>query len=381
MPGFFATCARGLEPILARELESFGSTSVVEGRGGVHFQADQKTLYNTHLWSRTANRVLYPLRESDVRDAEEVYDFVYSFRWETFFKNPETTLAVDCTISGQANESFRNSHFVRLRVKDAIVDRLRDKKGDRPNIDTENPDVSVYLYIRSGKATLGLDATGTSLHERGYRALGFTAPLKETLAAGILELTNWHVGMPLYDPFCGSGTFLIEAAMRAADIAPGLARHDFLFKHWPEFHEKLWRDCVEEAKSRKRAVPEGLFFGSDASNRSLTDAKESAGRAGLNAKTIQWQRADVLTLEAAPCEAKGVFVCNPPYGERLGEEEELKPLYKGIGDTMKKKFQGWTGFILTGNSTLAKCVGLRTARKIPLFNGAIECRLLRYDLY
>lgn len=380
MPKYTAICAHGLEAIVAKELDQFGASNVQEQRGAVLFEGDQRVLYKTHLWSRCANRVLFPLREENVRNPDEVYELVKSFRWESFFKKNDS-FAVEINVSGQANPTFKNSHFLRLRIKDAVVDRLRDKTGSRPDINLESPEIVVFAFLRSGKITIGLDATGKSLHERKYRRPGAKAPLKETLAAGILALANWNPDTVLYDPYCGSGTLLTEAGLIAANIAPGLGRRDFLFSRWPEYYDKLWQECVEEAKSLKIEINENMFYGSDYSESALEQARRNWMAAGLSSKTLKLIRSDFSKIETPPSEKCGLIVCNPPYGERIGEIDELKPEYKAMGDAFKKVYKGWTAQVFTGSSELAKCIGLRSTKRIPLFNGPIECRLLKFELY
>ena len=381
MSRYFVTAARGVELLTAAELRSpnINATKTEEVPGGVYFEGNHETLYRAHLWLRTGNRILLPLREFPVRDPQELYENVHKFKWETFFRGNET-LSVDCTISGQKTPDLSHSQFAKLKVKDAIVDRLREKKGSRPNVDPENPDISVSIYIRDGNCVLNMDATGKSLHERGYRPPRAEAPLKETLAASIMSFTGWDGTVPLIDPMCGSGTLLIEAAMMAGNVAPGLFQKRFSFMNWPDFYAPLWTELCAEAERVRKPIGDDLIFGFDGSRQAIHAAEDSATLARFSEKEIQvrWQNLERLQ----PCGNKpGYIVVNPPYGERLGDVEELKALYKNLGDIFKQRFKGWTAFIFTGNSELAKAVGLKTSRRIELFNGPIECRLLRYYLY
>lgn len=377
---YFATCARGLEPTTKGELEAIGATSVTEAPGGVYFEGDQTTLYKAHLWLRTANRILLPLRQFNCRSPDELYENLLLFKWETFFRK-ELTFAVDCTISGRNAINLNHSHYARLRAKDAIVDRMREKTGDRPNVEKVNPDLSFDIYIRNGQATLNLDATGNSLHERGFRSEGAKAPLKESLAAGLLLLAGYTGKTPLVDAFCGSGTLLLEGALLASNTAPGLFRKKFLFENWPDFYAPRWNECREEAEAKREKLDDVLFFGYDKDPQATQQTKQSFERAGFS-KNLYMERRNFHDFELPEGLSKtGLFISNPPYGERLGDVESISPLYKEIGDTMKKKMKGWKAAVFTGNMELGKKIGLRATRRIPLFNGAIDSRLFTFDLY
>jgi putative N6-adenine-specific DNA methylase len=376
---FFATCARGLEEVLGAELTALGCTNLTLAAGGVQFEGDQSLLYKSHLWLRTANRILLQLRSFPCRSPEDLYENLKKFKWETFFSNDQT-FSIDCTISGRNSPDLNHSHYARLKAKDALVDRLREKTGKRPDVNLENPDLRVILYIRDGNCTLNLDASGSSLHERGYRSDFADAPLKETLAAGILLLMDWRGDRPLLDPMCGSGTLLAEGALIAANIAPGLLREKFLFMNWPDFYEPRWRQLVEEARAAQRPVAPGTFFGRDRSKDALKQTQFAFRKIGLG-EAVDLLQQDFFSFTPPEVRTPGMLVVNPPYGERLGDVEELKPLYKHLGDSFKQKLKGWNAGVFTGSSELAKCVGLKTKRRIPLWNGAIECRLLTYEMY
>ncbi|MGZ3662844.1 MAG: THUMP domain-containing class I SAM-dependent RNA methyltransferase, partial [Bdellovibrionota bacterium] len=247
MSKYFVTCARGVEEITEGELRELGIKQTERVNGGVFFEGDQDALYRAHLWLRTGNRILLILRSFPVKTPDELYENIMKFKWETFLTEG-LTFAVDCTISGRNTIQLNHSHFARLRAKDAIVDRMRDKTGARPDVNAEDPDISVVLYIRDGVCTLNMDATGAPLHERGYRARNAAAPLKETLAAAILKLAGWRPDQPLVDPMCGSGTLVAEGALIAANVAPGALRAKYLFMNWPDFHEPRWKALVAEAE-------------------------------------------------------------------------------------------------------------------------------------
>lgn len=380
MSRYFVTSARGVEAITAKELETIGAVKTEPVRGGVYFEGDQDTLYKAHLWLRTGNRILLPLRNFSCRSISDFYENIKKFRWETFL-DEKTTFAVDCTISGRNSPDLQHSHFAKLKAKDAICDRLREKTGKRPDVDVEKPDIPVVIYLRDGECTINMDATGGSLHERGYRHKDAPAPLKETLAAALIEHTGWNGSTPFVDPMCGSGTLVIEAVLKAANLAPGLLRRRFAFQNWPDYYEPRWNKWKEEALKSLRKVPDGLVMGFDRDPKMLRLAQSAAGHARISEGKIRFeQRAfeDFALPEGTP---PGVLLVNPPYGERLGEEEELKALYKLMGDSFKQKLKGWNCFVFTGNLELAKHIGLKASRRIELFNGAIDCRLLKYEMY
>ena len=364
---FFATCAKALEPLVAGELRALGAADVAETRAGVAFSGTLETAYRACLWSRVASRVLLPLATFDAPDDEALYRGVRALDWRAHL-GPDDTLAVDATAGA-------------LKTKDAIVDRLRDETGRRPSVDTHTPDLRVNVYLHAGSATVSIDLSGDSLHRRGYRAHGVEAPLKETLAAALLYLADWPAraaaGEPFVDPMCGSGTLPIEAALVAADLAPGLGRARFGFTRWRGHDAALWRRLVDEAHARRRPIASPLF-GWDHDARAIKVARDNARRAGV---------ADAITFAArpfadaaAPVETAGVLVMNPPYGERLGEAAALMPLYEQIGNVLRHRFTGWHAFVLTANPDLQKRIGLRAARRHVVFNGALECRLVELPI-
>lgn len=379
MSKYFVTCARGVEEITAKELAQVGSTKTEVAPGGVYFEGDQDVLYKAHLWLRTGNRIFLPLRSFPCWNTDDLYNNLVKFKWETFFKG-DKTFAVDCTISGRPNPNLSHSQYAKLRVKDAIVDRMREKTGDRPNVDVDRPDISVLVYVRDGVATLNMDATGRSLHERGYRARDSEAPLKETLAAAILILSEWNPNTPLIDPMCGSGTFLGEGALIASNTAPGLFRKEFLFMNWPDFYQPRWEKCVADAKAAQKPLAENQFWAFDQSGDAIIQTRRAFERIQFQ-RSLQAVQRSFEDFELPTGIPNGFLIMNPPYGERLGMDDDLKPLYKLMGDTFKKKLKGWNAGIFTGNLELAKSIGLRAKRKHPLFNGAIDSRLLTFEMY
>mgnify|MGYP001166006911 CR=1 FL=1 len=369
---FFATTAKGLEDVLAGELRALGVGSVNPGTGGVHFSGSRADGYRACLWLRTANRVLQPLGNFPCQSAEQLYDGVYSCPWEEFL-TPAMSLALDASVRDSA---LTHSRYVALKGKDAIVDRMRDRCGQRPDIDPAEPDLPVNLHLAGNHCTVSLDLAGPGLHRRGYRLERTIAPLRETLAAGMLLLSGWDGTTPFVDPMCGSGTLPIEAALLATGTAPGLAR-SFAFQKWPGFDARSWQALRDEAHQLRRP-PAAAIVGADRDPRALRAALDNAGRLTGSA-AITWTRADFSSLN--PPSASGTLLFNPPYGERLKDNPDLETLYRSIGDTLKQRWTGWTAWLLTGNLEAAKRIGLKATRRIPLWNGPLECRLLKYELY
>lgn len=369
---YFATAAKGLEEVLADELHALEVSTIVPGTGGVHFRGSRADGYRACLWLRTANRVLQPIGSFPCHSAEELYAGVHACPWEEFLA-PGMTLALDASVRDSV---LTHSRFAALKGKDAIVDRLRERRGARPDIDTAAPDLQVNLHIHRNSCTVSLDLAGDGLHRRGYRLERTTAPLRETLAAGLLLLSGWDGATPFADPMCGSGTLPIEAALIATRTAPGLAR-SFAFQKWPGFDARGWQALRDEAHQLRR--PAGApIVGADRDPRALRVAQENAARL-TGAAAITWTRADFARL--TPPATAGTLLFNPPYGERLKDDGTLESLYRSMGDTLKQQWKGWMAWILTGNLDAAKRIGLKATRRIPLWNGPLECRLLKYELY
>ncbi len=375
---FFATAAKGMSSLLAEELRALGATDVQETIAGASFKGTLETAYRACLWSRIANRILFPLKSFPASTPEKLYGGVKSIRWSDHL-TPKNTIAVDFSSS---QSKITHTHFGALKTKDAIVDQFRSTQGARPSVNPIQPDLRVNVYVHKDEATLSLDLSGESLHKRGYREEGRMAPLKENLAAAILMSAGWP-SVPSHsfvDPMCGSGTLPIEAAFMAARRAPGLKREHYGFLGWQGHVPALWKRLLEEARDLeihdKKKLPR--VVGYDADFRAVRVALANVERAGLRGR-VHIEKRELTSAEAPTPE--GLIVLNPPYGERLGETEELKPLYKSIGDIFKQKFRGWTGAVFTSNPELAKCIGLKADRRVVLFNGAIECRLLKYALY
>jgi 23S rRNA (guanine2445-N2)-methyltransferase / 23S rRNA (guanine2069-N7)-methyltransferase len=380
---FFATTAKGLEDMLAGELRACGARAIAVQRAGVSFRGPLEVAYRACLWSRVANRVLLPLASFAAPTPQALYDGGRRIPWLDHL-SARHTLAVDCVLSDSA---ITHSHFAALRTKDAIVDCLRDRTGQRPSVDVRRPDVRVNVYLHANRAIVSIDLSGDSLHRRGYREARGAAPLKETLAAGLLLLADWpalaRCGVPLLDPMCGSGTIPIEAALIAGERAPGRAREHFGFTHWRGHQPALWRRLLDEADARvirdSKRIP--AIRGDDVDARAVRTALANVERAGLRAYVHMEKRAladcqPIVTHRPPTAGVSGLLVTNPPYGERLGDQAALPALYATFGDVLRRRFLGWTAYVLAGNRELAKHLGLRAARRHVLYNGAIECRLL-----
>ncbi len=369
---YFATTAKGLEEVLAAELRPLVDGTVTPAQGGVHFRGSLADGYRSCLWLRTANRVLQPLAIFPCHSVEQLYAGVRDLPWEEFM-TPDMTLALDASVRDSTLTHSRNTA---LKGKDAIVDRLRDHYGRRPNVDPAAPDLPVNLHLSGNRCTVSLDLAGEGLHRRGYRLERTAAPLRETLAAGLLLHSGWDGTSAFVDPMCGSGTLPLEAAMLATRTAPGLAR-SFAFQSWPNFDAHTWQ-ALRDAAHRLRRPAAAPIVGADRDPRALMAARDNAARLP-SAAMVTWTRAEFAAL--TPPAAAGTLLINPPYGERLKDAGELDALYKSIGDTLKQRWTGWTAWLLTGNLSAAKRIGLKATRRIPLWNGPLECRLLRYDLY
>jgi 23S rRNA (guanine2445-N2)-methyltransferase / 23S rRNA (guanine2069-N7)-methyltransferase len=381
---FFATTAKGMEPLLVSELQEWGAIDCKEVRAGVQFAGPMAIGYKACLYSRVANRILLVVKTIPAHDADELYEGVRTIHWQDHLSTKKT-FAVDFLLSHSRdarNPNIIHTHFGALKVKDAIVDYFRDLQGSRPSVDPVNPDVRVNVYLHQDEATVSIDLSGESLHRRGYRREGTEAPLKENLAAAIVMLTDFHrrEDLDFLDPMCGSGTICIEAALMKRRIAPGLLRKNFGFMGWLCHRPELWQKMVDEATGKihrgRKKFPK--IVGYDKDQRAIKIALGNLEQTGL-AHDVHFEVRDISKCERIG--DHGVLVTNPPYGERLGEIKMLSSLYKQLGDVMKQKFAGWEGYIFTGNMELAKSVGLKASRRFVLFNGSLECRLLKYELY
>jgi len=369
-----ATCARGLERVLADELRALGADGVAPDRGSVLFSGDLRTVYDVNLRLRTAMRVLVPLVRGEVRSRESLYELASSVAWDEVIADGQT-FAVE--VVGR-HRSFRNTTFAGQVVKDAAVDRLRSTRGRRPDVDRDQPDIKVHLrLVDKGASTLSLDSSGEPLSHRGYRPRGGPAPLAETLAAGILLLAGYDGSEPLLDPMCGTGTFTVEAALIATQTPPGLHR-EFAFERWGIHDQLVFGETQHEASRGHRDAPRPIIA-RDRAERSIRATRRNLKAAWMD-RWVEVEQRDALDL-VLPWGSGGIIVANPPYGKRFGDVERLFGLYRRFGDSLKKQATGATAWILAGEPRLAKVIGLKPSRRIPLFNGPIECRLLKFELY
>ncbi|MDE0757941.1 MAG: bifunctional 23S rRNA (guanine(2069)-N(7))-methyltransferase RlmK/23S rRNA (guanine(2445)-N(2))-methyltransferase RlmL [Pseudomonadales bacterium] len=377
---FFATAPKGMVDLLARELSQMGASPVKESRGGVHFSGDLETAYRACLWSRLANRILLPLADFAAPSTDALYQGVKAINWSAHL-SAEQTIAVDTNLS---NSGITHSHFASLRVKDAIVDYFQESQGLRPNVDLDAPDIRINCYISADQASLYLDLSGTSLHQRNYRLDAGRAPLKENLAAAILLRSRWHETADAQGAFidlmCGSGTLVIEAALMAADIAPGLTRQHWGFDNWQQHRQSIWQRLTAEAQYRRDKGLKGLpvILGFDNNRRVLEQARSNADRVGLSHK-IQFVYQDIFAF-CHDLPSHGLMVSNPPYGKRLSESGELPALYKALGTLTKTQLVGWKAAIFTENPALGKHMGLRAEKLHTLYNGALACKLIQFDV-
>ena len=372
MENYFATCPRGLESVLERELAALGARDVARVDGGVRFAGDLALCYAANLESRVASRVLWQVAHAPYRSERDIYDTVQSLTWGGWFP-VETSIRVDVSA---IRAPVRSLEFVTLRIKDAVCDVFRAACGKRPDVDTRSPGARIQAFLSATHVTVYLDTSGEPLFKRGYRANAGEAPLRENLAAGILALSGWDPETPLLDPMCGSGTLLCEAAMIALDHAPGLTRA-FGFEKLSTFDAGAWSRLRDAAQARVRK-PEGLaIHGSDRYGEALKLARDNLAALGMEA-CVTLKQADVLEMPA-PAPA-GVIVTNPPYGVRLQDQQTLAELYPRLGDALKKKYAGWTAYIFTADLRLPKLIGLSPSRRTPLYNGALECRLFEFKV-
>ena len=369
---YFATCARGLESVLAGELRGLGAGEVEAGRGGAGFGGDLATLYKANLWLRTAVRVLRPVLEAPVTSPDELYQAIQTVDWAKFM-TPEHTIAVDCNVRDSA---LTHSQYAARRVKDAICDQFVARVGRRPSVDPETPMVGLNLHVYQNVATLSLDASGESLHKRGYRPILTKAPLNEALAAGLILRSKWDVNTPFVDPMCGSGTLPIEAAWLALRRPPGLTRKRFGFQGWLDFDVALWTTIRDEARRGVLKALPAPIVGQDVRRDVVEFARGNARAAGIG-QLLKFEAGDVEKFQP-PDGPPGTIIVNPPYGERLGEEAELRPLYAALGEAFRR-CPGWRCWVFTGNGSLARRIQLPVAERIHLFNGKLSCQLIRYE--
>ncbi len=368
------TCAKGIPPFLKEEVLSLGLPILSEGIAGIETEGTMDDAIKLNLLLRTGQRVLFLLEEFDAKGPDELYKKMLRIKWEDCI--PENGYI--CVTSSVETPTIKDSRFANLKSKDAIVDRMNEKCGRRPDSGPKRDRTVIHLYWKDEACQVYLDTSGEPLSRRGYRRIPLRAPMQETLAAAVILATDWQGNGNFVNPMCGSGTLAIEAAMIALNKAPGLLRNNYGFMHLKGLHKSSWDALRKKASAVAKKSLEGKIIAADISKEAVEAAKKNAATAGVE-RLIEFGVCDFS--ETPVPEGGGIVILNPEYGERLGKVEELKETYKGIGDYFKKRCKGYRGYIFTGNLDLAKRVGLRTRRRIPFFNSNIECRLLEYELY
>lgn len=376
MPGaqfpIIITTYAGLEKGLAEELQDLGTQDVLVGRRMVSIYGDMETLYRINYRSRLGLRVLRQLAVFNLTDQNSYYEALSSIPWESWIARDQS-IAIDAVVSGKI---LTHSQFAAQRAKDAIVDRLRNLQGWRPGVDLTRPDVRIHVHVNQESCHVSLDSSSEPLHKRGYRKAQGDAPLSEVMAAGLIHLSNWSGDGEFLDPMCGSGTIAIEAAMKALNYPAAYFRRFFGFQRWPDFEQKTW-DRIKEEGLESRIIADPFIRASDASYKAVANASLNIAQAGFS---------DLIKLEKKPFQAvfprrlNGTIITNPPYNERIKSQYNIE-LYKSFGDILKTRFKGYTAWIFSGDMEALSRIGLRTSARIPLFNGPIECRLARFDLF
>lgn len=376
MAQFFASCPLGTADLVEKELQSFGLKTREKMTSGVVFESNWAGCYKANLKSRFASRILKPLLDFPAYNGDDLYNNIRKHDFTKYIK-PDQTLAIDAVVK---DCKLSDQRFTAMKIKDAIVDQFREKFDVRPDVDNKNPDLRIHVKAYRNQYHISLDTSGHSLFMRGYRAKTGEAPLKENLGAALIALSEWDQKSPLVDPFCGSGTLLIEAAMMALNMAPGVHRDHFGFMSLLDFDEDVWNQVLDEAQAEEKDMLDFKLFGYDHDKRIVQIAKENAKNAGVG----QFLDIKVMPISIAvpPVTDKtGIIVTNPPYGARIGDEDNLKDVYRDLGFTLKNRFQGWDAWILSGSKDLLQEMKLKSTRKYFLYNGNIECRFLKYEMY
>lgn len=369
---YFATCPRGLEQLLADELQTVKAKSIKLTDGGVSFDGDWAVCYAANLHSRIATRILWQVARGKYVNEEDLFNAAYKLNWPQWFDVKHDFMVkvtgVKCPL--------KSLEFATLKIKDAVCDKFRLAVGSRPYIDTKTPAVRIHAYLTAEEYQFYLDTSGNALYQRGNRGASIEAPLRENLAAGILKLSGWQPGQALLDPMCGSGTFLLEAAMVALNIAPGHKR-TFGFEKLNTFEPNIWHQLKSQAAAKVKSVTFQKIYGSDVDLRAVRIAKRNLEEAGLLA-AVQLSQQDIVNV--VPPADSGVLVANPPYGVRIGEGDDLALLYPKMGEALKRRFAGWNTYFLTNDFTMPKLMRLTPSKRTPLFNGPLECRLFEIKM-
>lgn len=369
---FFAPCPRGLESALAGELGALAAREIAPADGGVAFAGSFELAYRVNLETRLASRVLWQVGHGAYRDERDIYELARSLDWPRWFR-ADHTLRVDVAA---AHSPLTSLEFATLRIKDAVCDRHRSAAGTRPSVSKERPDVRVHAFLSAHEATFHLDTSGEPLFKRGYRREIGEAPLRENLAAGLLHLSGWRPGTTLLDPLCGSGTIVVEAALMALDIAPGINRA-FGFQKLAWYDGAIWQRIKQAAQRRARPPAAAGLYARDIDASAIRRCRANLAAAGASGAVIV-EQGDVLTT-ASPA-SPGMIVSNPPYGVRLADAAAMAAFYPRLGDAFKQRYAGWSAFLFSGDTRLPKLIGLKSSRRTPLFNGALECRLYEYRM-
>lgn len=370
---YFAQAADDIKDIVTTELQSLGAEEIDPVYRGLYFKASKKVLYNINYKSLLINRVLAPLISFKCHSDNYLYKTALKIEWNDFL-DCNKTFAVFASVS---HSTIKHSKFAALRLKDAIADYFMDKAGRRPSVDTHNPQIWINLHIEHDKAVISIDTSGGSLHRRGYRIKGIRAPMIETLAASIIKYADWDGNIPLYDPFCGSGTILCEAFLHVTQTPPAILRKMFGFQSLPDYDAKLWQQVIKESEKNIKSVPEGLIKGSDKSNPAVKAAQQNCNqvdKVGIIKVTCE----DIFNMDQLE---NKIIICNPPYGIRLNTNDELHNFYKNLGDFFKQRCKGSTVFIYFGKRQYLKSIGLKTSWKKILSNGGLDGRLAKFELY
>lgn len=369
---FTAKTLYGLEDLAVKELTQFGASKLVKGNRIVEFEGDQALLYKANLCSRSILRILQPISSFTAHNDRHLYQMAKKVNWSKYLRLDQS-FAIDSTVNGKR---FKHSQYAALKVKDAIVDQFKEETQERPNVNTRNPDIRINLHISETDVTLSLDSSGDSLEKRGYRTESNEAPMSECLAAAMILLSEWDMKTPLVDAMTGSGTIAIEAALIATNTPPGLFR-SFGFERWPDFDAGLYKQIQHQLRTEITA-PQTRIIARDINAQNISTAKRNASRAAV-IEHIAFEKQDFLTSD--PLDVPAVFFMNPPYGERLDEEEDMLPFYHDIGFRLKHHFPGNKLWVISGNLSALKRIGLKPDHKFKLFNGSIECRLNGYSLF
>ncbi len=369
---YVAKTMAGLEEVLAHELKELGATDIRVLQRAVEFKSDLKTLYKANLWSRTALRILKPIKDFVAHNEQVLYKRIRRIDWSEIL-DIDQTFKINCVAHSSI---YTHSLYLSQKIKDAIVDQFREQYGRRPSVDTQNPDVVIDIYCHEKDFTISIDSSGQSLHRRGYRQSERAAPLNEVLAAGLVLLSGWDTRTPLYDPMCGSGTIIAEAYMIARGMAPRLRWEDFGFMRWTDYDRLIWDSVKTEAQAAIRPLGTELI-GTDIDPQQARETKQLF-------RHLNWHEVNIDIRDfigSTPPASSGTLIINPPYGERLMPDDDINLLHKNIGDTFKQQYRGWTAWIFSGNIAAMKNVGLRTSKKLQLFNGSIPCKYHKYELY